>query len=114
MDYRGEQYDHVQVKGSASLGGTLAVSSLNGFRPANLNLFEILTSGGRRTGEFAGVNDTLNNNPNLQRVDIYAPNGAAILYVSTAGPTPTPTPAPSPAPSPKPPIVDVIPDPSRQ
>ena len=29
----GSQYDHVQVGGNASLNGTLAVSSLNNFRP---------------------------------------------------------------------------------
>jgi fibronectin-binding autotransporter adhesin len=43
---QGEQYDHVQVKGSATLGGTLVVNSLGGFHPANLNLFEVLSSGG--------------------------------------------------------------------
>ena len=112
---QGEQYDHVQVKGSATLGGTLVVNSLGGFHPANLNLFEVLSSGGKRSGEFATVTDNLNIDPNLRRIDIYAPNGAALLYVATAAPTPTPpTPGPSPSPTPvppKPPIIDVIPDP---
>jgi autotransporter-associated beta strand protein len=124
---QGEQYDHVQVKGSATLGGTLVVNSLGGFHPANLNLFEVLSSGGKRSGEFATVTDNINIDPNLRRVDIYAPNGAALLYIATAAPTPTPTPtpptpgpspspSPSPAPSPtpvppKPPIIDVIPEP---
>ena len=112
---QGEQYDHVQVKGSATLGGTLVVNSLGGFHPANLNLFEVLSSGGKRSGEFATVTDNLNIDPNLRRVDIYAPNGAALLYVATAAPTPKPpTPGPSPSPTPvppKPPIIDVIPDP---
>jgi outer membrane autotransporter protein len=109
---QGEQYDHVQVDGSASLGGTLVVSSLNGFRPANLNFFEVLRANGGRSGEFATVTDNLNIDSNLQRVDIYAPNGAAILYIATAVPTPTPSPAPSPTPAPpKPPVIDVIPNP---
>ena len=34
---QGEQYDHVQVKGSATLGGTLVVNSLGGFHPATWN-----------------------------------------------------------------------------
>ena len=114
----GEDYDHVQVGGNAILGGTLAVSSLNGFHPANGNLFVVLRSNGTRSGEFAHVNDFLNNNPNLQRVDIYAPNGAALLYIATGPvptptppPSPTPTPPPSPTPNPKPPIIVEIPEP---
>jgi autotransporter-associated beta strand protein len=125
----GSQYDHLQVGGNASLDGTLAVSSLNGFRPVSGNAFEVLrTTNGKRTGQFAQINDSLNNNPNLQRIDIYAPNAAALVYVAAAptptpppgptptpppGPTPTPPPGPtpSPTPNPRPPIVDVIPDP---
>ena len=71
----GQDYDHVQVGGNASLNETLAVSSLNNFRPSAGNAFEILHTNGVRTGEFAQVNDSLNNNPNLQLVDVYAPNG---------------------------------------
>jgi autotransporter-associated beta strand protein len=64
----GSQYDHLQVGGNASLDGTLAVSSLNGFRPVSGNAFEVLrTTNGKRTGQFAQINDSLNNNPNLQR-----------------------------------------------
>jgi outer membrane autotransporter protein len=110
----GSQYDHVQVAGSASLNGTLAVSSLNNFRPSNGNAFEVLRTNGTRSGEFAQVNDFLNNNPTLQRIDVYAPNGVALVYVA-AGPAPTPTPppvpTPSPTPNPRPPIIDVIPTP---
>jgi fibronectin-binding autotransporter adhesin len=92
-----EDYDHVQVGGNASLNGTLAVSSLGNFHPSNGNAFEVLRTNGLRTGEFAQVNDSLNNNPRLQRIDIYAPNGVALVYVAT--------------PNAKPPIVDVIPEP---
>jgi hypothetical protein len=95
----------VQVGGSAVVGGTLAVSSLNNFRPVSGNAFEVLHSNGTRSGQFAQINDSLNNNPSLQRIDVYAPNGVALVYF-TAPPTPTPSPAPEP-----PPIPDVIPDP---
>jgi autotransporter-associated beta strand protein len=54
-------YDHVQVGGNASLGGTLAVSSLNGFRPVNGNAFLVLRTKGTRSGQFAQINDSLNN-----------------------------------------------------
>jgi outer membrane autotransporter protein len=106
---QGEQFDHVQVDGSASLNGTLAVSSLNNFRPVSGNAFEVIRSNGTRSGEFAQVNDFLNNNPNLQRIDVYAPNGVALVYVAAApAPTPVPTPPPvpmaSPTPNPRPPI----------
>jgi outer membrane autotransporter protein len=121
----GSKYDHVQVAGSASLHGRLLVNSLGGFHPANGNAFGVLeTTNGTRSGTFAHINDQLNFNPNLQRIDIYAPNGVALLYVTTGpGPTPTPTPAPSstPGPSPTPtpprpgptppPIIDLIPEP---
>jgi outer membrane autotransporter protein len=109
----GSQYDHVQVGGNASLNGTLAVSSLHNFRPVNGNAFEVLHTNGTREGQFAQVSDSLNNNPNLQRVNIYATNGVALLYVAVPGPTPTPPPgpAPSPTPNPKPPIDVEIPIP---
>jgi YVTN family beta-propeller protein/autotransporter-associated beta strand protein len=96
----GEDYDHVQVQGNASLDGTLAVFSLNNFRPIGGNAFEVLRTGGTRAGMFSTVNDSLNNNPGLQRVDVYAPNGVALVYVQAA-PTPVP---PGPSPTPKPPI----------
>jgi outer membrane autotransporter protein len=111
-----EQYDHVQVGGNASLNGTLAVSSLNNFRPVTGNAFEVLHTNGSRSGQFAQVNDFLNNNPNLQRVDIYASNAVVLLYeaATTPAPTPKPTPpgpAPSPTPNPRPPIDIIVPGP---
>ena len=92
----GSQYDHVQVGGNASLNGTLAVSSLNNFRPVNGNAFEVLHTNGTRRGQFAQVSDSLNNNPNLQRVNVYATNGVALLYLAVPGPTPPPGPTPTP------------------
>ena len=104
----GSQYDHVQVAGTATVGGTLVVDSQNGvFRPSGGNAFEILSSKGSLSGEFARVDDFFNNNPNLQRVDIYARNGVALLYTAAVTPVPTPTPIPPvpvPTPSPAPPV----------
>ena len=83
----GKDYDRVQVQGNASLNGTLAVSSLNNFRPSRGNAFEILRTDGVRSGEFAQVNDSLNNRPNLALINLYAPNGVALIYASgTKGP----------------------------
>jgi outer membrane autotransporter protein len=112
----GEDYDHVQVGGNASLNGTLAVTSLNNFRPVDGNAFEVLRSNGSRRGQFATITDFLNNNPNLQLVEILAPNGVALAYVAATTPLPTPTPTPpgptpSPTPNPRPPIIDVEPNP---
>jgi cell division septation protein DedD len=108
----GSQYDHLLVGKNAEVAGTLNVSSLGGFHPANLNLFEIIRSGTTTSGaRFATVNDGINNNPNLQRVDIYAPNGVALLYVAVTPPGPTPTPTPTPAPTPTPPIPGPTPTP---
>jgi outer membrane autotransporter protein len=125
-------YGHVKLagQGDAMLDGTLALDSLNNFRPSAGDGFLVLrTTAGERTGEFAQVDDFLNNNPNLQRIDVYAPNGVAVVYIgATPLPTPTPPtptpppptpppptpppptpPPPTPTPNPRPPIIDVIP-----
>jgi autotransporter-associated beta strand protein len=104
----GSQYDHVLVGGNASVNGTLSVFSLNNFRPVDGNTFEVLHSNGTRSGQFAQVNDFLNNNPNLQQIDIYGPNGVALLYVAATTPAPPSTPG---GPNPRPPIIDVEPEP---
>jgi hypothetical protein len=98
----GKQYDRLDAQGTANINnGTLKVNSLSNFRPSAGNVFEIVSAKNGRNGQFGQVNDFLNNNPNLQRVDIYAPNGVALTYVA-AGPTPTPTPVPTPTPTPVP------------
>jgi autotransporter-associated beta strand protein len=43
----GTQYDRLQVAGFAGLGGTLAVSLINGFRPSHNDAFTVLTCGSR-------------------------------------------------------------------
>jgi len=87
----GRDYDHVQVQGNASLNGTLAVSSLSNFHPVDGNAFEILRTGGTRSGEFAAITDNLNTNSHLHRFDIYAPNGFTLLYLALPGPPTPPT-----------------------
>jgi len=104
----GEDYDRLQVGGNASLNGTLAVNSLNDFHPVNGNAFEVLRTNGSRSGQFAQVSDFLNNNPKLQRIDIYAPNGLALVYVAATTPAPPGTPG---GPNPRPPIDIEIPKP---
>ena len=88
----GAQYDHVQVGRDASLDGTLSVSSLNNFRPQNGNAFEVLRSNGTTSGQFSNIVDNLNNNADLQRVDVYAKNGVALVYIAPVLPPPTPPP----------------------
>jgi outer membrane autotransporter protein len=101
---QGEQYDHLNV-GTANLNGTLAVSSLGNFHPASGDAFEVVHTAERngRQGQFAQVIDSLNFDPKLQRIDIYAPNGVALFYLATPpGTTPTPTPTQTPTPRPTP------------
>jgi outer membrane autotransporter protein len=100
----GRDYDHVQVGGNASLSGILAVSSLDSFRPDKGNAFEVLRSNGTRSGQFAQINDSLNNNPNLQRIDVYAPNGLALVYVGAAHPGSSPPPIEAVIRTPLPPV----------
>jgi hypothetical protein len=50
----GSQYDKVAVSGSATLGGSLRLSLINGFVPATNNLFTVL-SAGSLVGVFGNV-----------------------------------------------------------
>jgi hypothetical protein len=100
----GSAYDHVHGPPGRDAGGKFA----RGLHPVAGNAFGVLTSGGARTGQFATVNDFLNNNPNLQRVDVYSPNGATLVYVAAVTPAPvaapTPTAASGPTPTPRSPV----------
>ena len=102
----GNQYDRLQIQGKASLSGILDIGPLGRFRPVAGNAFAIILAGGGRTGQFAQVNDSLNNNPKLQLVNIYAPNGVALVYLPAApGPSPgPPLPIVEPEPIPLPPV----------
>ena len=54
----GGSYDQIQASGTLSLGGTLAVSLINGFNPVAGNKFDILdwsSLGGTRSGTFSSL-----------------------------------------------------------
>jgi uncharacterized protein (TIGR03437 family) len=51
----GTQYDQVAIGGTATLGGTLNVTLINGFVPSHGNVFQVLTFA-TRTGDFAVKN----------------------------------------------------------
>jgi hypothetical protein len=53
----GTQYDQLQVSGTATLGGTLNVSLINGFRPAVGDVFQLIAPSSF-SGAFATVNTT--------------------------------------------------------
>jgi fibronectin-binding autotransporter adhesin len=103
----GSEYDRVAVGRDASLNGTLSVTSLNNFRPSNGNAFEVLRSNGTTSGQFSTIVDNLNNNPDLQRVDVYAKNGVALVYIALVPPPPT---KPGETPEPLPPITEEDPE----
>ena len=74
--------DHMHVGGSITLGGTLDIYSLNGFRPVSGDSFTLIEGGPRlHDSKFGMVDDTFNNNDTLERIDIYAKNGFGILYL---------------------------------
>jgi hypothetical protein len=51
----GTQYDQLTVSGTATLGGTFSVASINGFQPAFGNTFQVVTFGAR-SGNLATFN----------------------------------------------------------
>ena len=53
----GTQYDQLQVSGTATLGGTLNVSLINGFRPAVGDVFQLIAPNSF-SGAFATINTT--------------------------------------------------------
>ena len=93
---QGEQYDHVQVGGNASLNGTLVVSSLNNFHPVAGDAFEVLRTNGTRSGNFSLLNDsnfnitpgTITGHLQLTPVEVVAPNGVLLVYVKSPAPEP--------------------------
>ena len=74
------QYDRIRAGGSADLSGTLAVDSLNGFRPSRFQGF-LLVRTENRSGRFGQINDSFNTDPTLTRISVYAPNGFALIYL---------------------------------
>jgi len=107
---RTSQYDRIRAGGSADLSGTLAVDSLNGFRPSAFQGFLLLRTGNKLRGRFGQINDSFNTDPTLTRVDVYAPNGFALVYVKLPHRPGPPLPPGTEGPFP-PEIVDPIPIP---
>ena len=72
----GTQYDQLVVTGNAALGGTLAVTLLNGFVPADGSKFSVVQCGGALSGAFASsnlpVSPTFNTTYLASRVDLTA------------------------------------------
>jgi len=105
----GSRYDHVQVAGNASLNGTLAVSSLNGFHPSNGNAFEVLHANGRVRGNFSSLNDsafnttpgTITGHLELRPIEVIGKNAVVLVYVAPPPDEELPKP-----PGVQPPIVD--------
>jgi len=76
----GTQYDQVNVAGNAALaGGSLNVSLLNGFRPAQNDQFTVLTFGSK-SGNFSAENG-LNLGNRLQLVPAYTANSLTLTAV---------------------------------
>jgi outer membrane autotransporter protein len=116
----GQDYDHVQVGGNASLSGNLVVSSLNGFHPVAGNAFEVLHANGTRNGNFTHLDDSaFNDNPNISpllrpiTVEVVAPNGILLVYLGHTQPLPPEPPVIDNEPNPVPPVnpEEPIPDP---
>ena len=80
--------DVLRVTGNASLGGTLDVSSINGFTGSSGNTFDVLTYGSR-TGDFATRNVPPNttfqfsSNPTFYRLTRTTPLNMAPANVQT-------------------------------
>ena len=82
-------FDRAEIQGHAALGGTLAVSLVNGYAPVVGDTFEILTFTSR-SGDFANMTGgTLGGGLALER--IVGPTNLVLKVVSLATPTATPT-----------------------
>jgi autotransporter-associated beta strand protein len=109
---QGEQFDHVQVGGDASLSGNLIVSSLNSFHPSADNAFEVLHTNGTVHGNFSVLNDSaFNTTPGvitghleLRPIEIVARNAVLLVYEKV--PPTEEIPQPPPGGTEQPPVVD--------
>jgi hypothetical protein len=78
------QYDQLQVNGTATLGGTLNLTLINGYHPAGGETFQFILAGSL-TGTFSTVN-TIGFTGTIN----YSSSGITVTVV-----TPTPTPSPT-------------------
>jgi|SRR5215469_49706 len=88
-----KNFDRLEIGGKITLNGTLSINSLSGFRPDAANAFEVLHAAVSNPdhGRFSTIEDNLNNNPVLERVALYAPDGVLISYLKGTGPQQTKT-----------------------
>jgi T5SS/PEP-CTERM-associated repeat protein len=91
------QADQLKISGTATLNGTLTLTSLHNFHPSSGDTYTILTAAGGLTGKFNQVVDTLNTN-GLTRTDVIGPNGVLVSYLRPVPKPPPATPSASPAP----------------
>jgi hypothetical protein len=83
----GTQYDRLAITGEATLGGTLNVSLLGGFRPAVGDSFQILTFGSRTPGSDFAVYTGLDLGGGLVLTPVFGPTD--LRLVAQLAPTPT-------------------------
>ena len=80
------QYDTLNVRGNATVGGTLQVLSL-GFAPAAGNAFGLVTTGGTVSGSFAQFLDPFVVGPAFNTIDlVYGLNSVVLKFLNTSQP----------------------------
>jgi fibronectin-binding autotransporter adhesin len=80
------QYDSLNVRGNAILGGTLQLISL-GFAPVAGNQLGLVSTGGTVSGRFAQLVDPFEVGPGFNTVDlIYGLNSVVLKFLNSTGP----------------------------
>ena len=67
-------FDRLTVAGSASVGGRLSVSAINGFIPKEGESLAVITAGGGVTGRFQQLTDNIPSYPLIKATLAYLPN----------------------------------------
>ncbi len=87
----GTQHDQAVISGAATLGGTLAISLINGFEPNIGDTFTIMTFGSH-SGDFAAVSGAGIPNGKMFQKTV---NATSVVLQVVLQPTPTPTATPT-------------------
>ena len=91
----GTEYDQLAVDGTASLDGTLAITTTGGFDPALTDTFDVVTSDGALSGTFATLTGTSVNGKTYEASYTPGPPGKATLGFAPPPPPPGNTTPPS-------------------
>ena len=91
----GTGYDQLAVDGTASLDGTLAITTTGGFDPALTDTFDVVTSDGALSGTFATLTGTSVNGKTYEASYTPGPPGKATLGLAPPPAPPMNTTAPS-------------------